>query len=210
MKTVFLDRDGVINMNRPDHVMRWSDFVFLPGTLDALRRLHEAGWLVIVITNQAIVNRRLVPASVVESIHEQMVNVVEASGGKIHGVYYCPHDHHEACGCRKPEPGLLRYAAEQFDIAFEQSYLVGDALTDIAAGQAVGCECILVQTGRGSQQLMGGWTRQVGRFHILPDLAASVDWMLRKEDRVRIYDVPWHPRLPLPHPIAVSPSTSHG
>src|SRR5687768_14500516 len=128
MKTAFLDRDGVINANRPDHVMCWSEFVFLPGTLDALRRLHEAGWRVIVITNQAIVNRRLVPASVVESIHEQMVATVEASGGRIHGVYYCPHEPQEGCGCRKPEPGLLWRAADQFNITFEQSYLVGDAL----------------------------------------------------------------------------------
>lgn len=210
MKTVFLDRDGVINMNRPDHVTRWSEFVFLPGTLDALRRLHTAGWLAIVITNQAIVNRQLVSASVVESIHKQMVNEVEASGGKIHGVYYCPHEHREACSCRKPEPGMLLRAAQQFDITFEQSYLVGDALTDIAAGQAVGCECILVQTGRGRQQLMSGWTHPVGRFHILPDLAASVDWILRQEERVRTYEVPRHMRLPFVRPIAVSPSSSHG
>ena len=107
MKTAFLDRDGVINVNRSDHVLRWSEFVFVPGTLDALRRLHEAGWRVIVITNQSVVNRRLVTASTVESIHEQMIAAVEASGGKIHGVYYCPHEHNEGCACRKPEPGLL-------------------------------------------------------------------------------------------------------
>jgi D-glycero-D-manno-heptose 1,7-bisphosphate phosphatase len=205
MKTAFLDRDGVINVNRPDHVMRWSDFVFLPGTLDALRRLHEAGWQVIVITNQAIVNRRLVSASTVESIHQQMVTEVAASGGKIHGVYYCPHDHHEGCGCRKPEPGLLRHAAEQFDITFEQSYLVGDALTDIAAGQAVGCECILVQTGRGPQQLMNGWTRPMGRFHILPDLATSVDWILFQEKYARLYEMPWPARLLSARSVSVSP-----
>jgi D-glycero-D-manno-heptose 1,7-bisphosphate phosphatase len=205
MKTAFLDRDGVINENRPNHVMQWSEFEFLPGALDALRRLHEANWRVIVITNQAIVNRRLVAASTVELIHKQMVTEVEASGGKIHSVYYCPHEPHEGCGCRKPQPGLLLQAAEQFNITFEHSYLVGDALTDIAAGQAVGCECILVETGRGHQQLINGRTPQMGRFRILPDLAASVDWMLLPEARTRAYEVAWHMRLRSTHPVPVSP-----
>jgi D-glycero-D-manno-heptose 1,7-bisphosphate phosphatase len=134
-----------------------------------------------------------------------MVAAVEANGGRIHGVYYCPHERDEGCRCRKPEPGLLWRAAEQFNITFEQSYLVGDALTDIAAGQAVGCECILVQTGRGRQQLISGGSRQLGRFHVLPDLAASVTWMLRHEERARSVEMPWHARIPFAHPVPVLP-----
>jgi D-glycero-D-manno-heptose 1,7-bisphosphate phosphatase len=139
-----------------------------------------------------------------------MVATVEANGGRIHGVYYCPHDHHEGCGCRKPEPGLLRHAAEQFGITFSHSYLVGDALTDMAAGQAVGCECILVQTGRGRQQLMSRRARQAGRFRVLPDLAASVDWMLLQEERARTRDVIVPTRLPSARPVPISPLSSHG
>lgn len=181
MKVVFLDRDGVINENRPDHVKSWEEFVFLPGALDALRLLRQDGWTTIVITNQAVIHRHIVPQPVVDGINHRMVQVVEQHGGRIDAVLYCPHRPEESCRCRKPQPGLLLQAADRFGLQLDQCYLIGDALTDITAGQAVGCRCILVLTGRGRRQLMSHEAGRYRSYHVATDLAAAVCWMLKAE-----------------------------
>lgn len=180
MKVVFLDRDGVINENRSDYVKSWSEFEFLPGALGAIQRLHEAGWTTIVITNQSAINRGIVARSSVEEINRRMVEVVGHHGGRIDAVLYCPHRPDENCNCRKPHPGLLLEAADRFGLDLEKCYLIGDALTDIEAGQAAGCKSILVKTGRGKQQ--SATAAIDGPYNPLPeasDLAAAVDWILQ-------------------------------
>lgn len=183
MKVAFLDRDGVINANRPDHVKSSEEFVFLPGALESLRHLREAGWTMIVVTNQAIIDRNIVTRATVEEINRRMAEEVERHGGSLDAVLYCPHRARAGCGCRKPRPGLLLQAAEQFGLQLDQCYLVGDALTDISAGQAVGCRCALVQTGRGRQQLLTAKADRYGDFHIAADLGAAVRWMMQQERR---------------------------
>jgi D-glycero-D-manno-heptose 1,7-bisphosphate phosphatase len=136
VRTIFLDRDGVINENRVDHVKSWAEFHFLPGALDGLRLLHELGYRMFVVTNQAIINRGLVEQTVVEQIHLRMNEVALAHGASITAVRYCPHRDEEVCGCRKPQPGLLTGLAEQYAINMREATLIGDALSDIAAGQA--------------------------------------------------------------------------
>ncbi len=183
MKTVFLDRDGVINENRPDHVKSWDEFVFLPGALTSLRRLRTQGWRVIVVTNQAIIHRHIVPQTVVEDINGRMLETVETAGGVIDAVLYCPHAADEGCDCRKPKPGLLLQAARLFDLRLSECYLVGDAFTDIAAGQAAGCATVLVQTGRGRQQLGSPAARQFQHYHVTPNLPSAVNWLIWAERR---------------------------
>lgn len=150
---VFLDRDGVLNKNRANHVRSWDEFRFLPGVLRALRILNQLDVPIVVVTNQAIVNRGDVPQAVVDGIHRRMRRRVEKAGGRIDGVYSCPHTPDEGCSCRKPEPGLLLQAAGDLEIDLTRSVFVGDALTDIQAGNRIGCRTILVRTGRGRASL---------------------------------------------------------
>ncbi len=165
MRAVFIDRDGVICENRVDHVKSWSEFRFLPGAKASLAALSTLGLPLIVMTNQAIIGRGMVPARVVDDIHRCMVAEVEASGGRIDRVVYCPHRPEDQCACRKPEPGMLVQVAGEMGIDLSQSYLVGDAASDLLAGQRVGCQLFLVLTGRGWGQLVPA-LRSVHRFTI--------------------------------------------
>lgn len=178
MQAVFLDRDGVINENRPDHVKVWDEFRFLPGVPEAMARLCQAGVKVFVITNQAVVNRGLVPRQTVDTINNLMMRELASRGAYIEAVAYCPHRPEEHCGCRKPEPGLLLDLARRYDLDLRDTVLIGDALSDIEAGQAAGCRTILVQTGRGTEQLAIALARGKNGFAVAQDLAAAVDSLL--------------------------------
>ncbi len=180
MRAVFLDRDGVICENRPDHVKSWSEFQFLPAALPALRRLAQAPLAIIVITNQAIIRRGIVPASVVEEIHERMAWHVRRAGGRLDAIYYCPHRPDEGCFCRKPQPGLLLQAARDLGLELDRSYLIGDALTDIEAARAAGCRPLLVRTGRGAAQAEQVLLRYP-EVPIFENLAEAADWILSRE-----------------------------
>jgi D-glycero-D-manno-heptose 1,7-bisphosphate phosphatase len=158
MPTVFLDRDGVINENRDDHVKSWAEFRFLPGALDALRLLTRQGFRIFVITNQACVNRGLAKPADVDDIHWRMAYAALAHGARINDVRYCPHRPDEACPCRKPQPGMLLDLELTYGVGLGEAYLVGDAASDIAAGRAVGCRTVMVRTGRGEQHLTSGAT----------------------------------------------------
>lgn len=180
MRAIFLDRDGVICENRPDHVKSWSEFQFLPGALGALRRLAQAPLAIVVVTNQAIIRRGIVPASVVEEIHERMAWHVRRAGGRLDAIYYCPHRPDEGCSCRKPQPGLLLRAARDLGLELGRSYLIGDALTDIEAARAAGCQPLLVRTGRGAiqaEQVL----RRYPEVPIFEDLAEAAAWILSRE-----------------------------
>lgn len=152
-RAVFLDRDGVINKNRNDHVKTWAEFEFLPGVLDALRDLAMLDVVVIVITNQGAIGRGLTTFEAVDDIHARMILAVQRHGGRIDDVIYCPHLPSAGCACRKPQPGMLIAAAKKWQIDLAQSFLIGDADTDILAGRAAGCYTTLVLTGRASVQV---------------------------------------------------------
>lgn len=150
---LFLDRDGVIIENRSNHVRAWQDVAFLPGALSALSALANSDYRVIVVTNQSVIGRGLVSAQDVIDIHQRIVAVVAQRGGRIDASYMCPHAPEDECACRKPQPGLLLQAANEWDIDLAQSIMIGDALSDLAAGQAAGVgQTVLVRTGRGRQQ----------------------------------------------------------
>lgn len=180
MKAVFLDRDGVINENRSDHVKNWSEFNFLPGAPEALARLARAGMKAFVVTNQAIVNRGMVSKDAVDRINQRMVQEIELRGGRIEAVAYCPHRPEERCGCRKPEPGLLLDLARRHEVDLTESVIIGDALNDVEAGLAAGCAAILVLTGRGSQQLALATQVRRARFQVATDLPAAVDLVIER------------------------------
>jgi D-glycero-D-manno-heptose 1,7-bisphosphate phosphatase len=203
MRAIFLDRDGVICENRPDHVKSWDEFRFLPGAKNGLAALSRLGLPIIVVTNQAVVGRGMAPASVVDDIHRRMVKEIEASGGRIDRVLYCPHRPEDLCGCRKPEPGMLVQVAREMNIDLSRSYLIGDATTDLVAGQLVGCELFLVLTGRGLQQLVSS-LRAVDNFTITYNLMEATRRIVGSEvsvsDEIAILDAP--PFEPHPQPLS--------
>ncbi len=181
MKAVFIDRDGVINQNRRDHVKSWEEFVFLPRAADALVELTRRGFATVVLTNQAVVNRGIASRETIDEIHRRMVAELAAKGARIDGVFYCPHRPEERCLCRKPQPGLLFEAAEKLGVDLSQSYLVGDAMSDVVAGKAAGCRTILVLTGRGLKEFLSPRARSVRGYSISVDLWHAV-WRILVEE----------------------------
>ena len=179
MKAVFLDRDGVINENRSDHVKSWAEFRFLPGALEAIARLSKAGVLVFVITNQAIINRGTVSRDIVSEINRRMAQEIERWGGRIEAVACCPHRPEERCLCRKPQPGLLLDLARRYGLKLSDTAVVGDALTDIEAGLAAGCQAVLVMSGRGREQLAIATAAGKNGFRVAADLRSAVELLLQ-------------------------------
>lgn len=185
MKVVFIDRDGVINRNRGDHVKNWDEFVFLPHAVDSLVELTRHGFRTVILTNQAVVNRGIVSRETIDEIHTRMLAVLEAAGARVEAVFYCPHRPEERCHCRKPQPGLLLQAADRLGIDLSQSYLIGDAVADVAAGRAVGCRTILVMSGRGVRQFLRREARRVRGYSISRDLRHAVKRILMEEGIVK-------------------------
>ena len=181
-RAVFIDRDGVICRNRDDYVKRWEEFVFLRGSLQALCRLAHLDLPIIVVSNQSIINRRMVPVETVEDINARMVRAIETAGGRIDRVLICPHRPDEGCACRKPQPGLVLTAAVEFGLDLAQCYLIGDAKTDMQVGRAVGCHRYLVLTGRGRRQVIRCWVDGERGFTVVPNLRAAVNAIVRRED----------------------------
>jgi D-glycero-D-manno-heptose 1,7-bisphosphate phosphatase len=166
---IFLDRDGVINENSAEHVKSWDEFQFIPNAIRTIRELTETGLPIFVVTNQAAVNRGLMTVDNLNDIHNHMLEAITAEGGKITKVYYCPHAPHEKCNCRKPEPGMLLQAAEEYNIDLKQSFMVGDAWTDMAAGREAGTHNILLMSGRGRWNVAPSWDR------LGVDMSAAMD-----------------------------------
>lgn len=158
-KCVFLDRDGVINIDT-DLIHRPEDFELYPYAADSIKRLNAMGYLVVVVTNQSVIARGLCTEEELGDIHKKMETELGMDGAFVEAIYYCPHHPHGGfegerpeykipCTCRKPSPGMLLDAKERFNIDFSKSYLVGDSPRDIEAGKNAGVETIRVKTGHG-------------------------------------------------------------
>ena len=147
-KVVFLDRDGVINRDSSNYIKKWEEFEFLSGSLDGIRDLTRAGFTVIVITNQSVINRKMVTTKDLEQIFSKMKEVIASQKGVIKDIFYCPHTPEERCLCRKPKPGLILEAAEKYHIDLTDAVMVGDSGKDIECARNAGCGlAILVRTG---------------------------------------------------------------
>jgi D-glycero-D-manno-heptose 1,7-bisphosphate phosphatase len=177
---IFLDRDGVINANRADHVKSWEEFEFLPGAVDALRRLARLDRPIIVVTNQAVIGRGQVPAETVDDIHARMRAAVRRAGGRVDDILVCSHRPEDHCACRKPMPGLIFQAAERWGLDLGRSVMVGDALTDVMAARAAGCAPILVKTGRGEKQLAQLDAAAFEHLPVLANLGEAADLIERE------------------------------
>ncbi|MFQ6005141.1 MAG: D-glycero-beta-D-manno-heptose 1,7-bisphosphate 7-phosphatase [Woeseia sp.] len=143
---ILLDRDGVINEDRPGSVRSESDFVLLPHAPEAIAELNDKGYHVLVVTNQACVGRGELAPDELERIHDSMLRTVRAAGGDIERIYVCPHTDEDGCNCRKPRPGLLTKAQRDFGFEPSQSWMIGDARRDIEAARSAGVRPALVRT----------------------------------------------------------------
>ena len=152
-KFVVLDRDGVINEDLFDYVLKPEQFEFIGGSLQALINLTSSGYEIVVVTNQACIGAGLVSPESIVKVNEYMKKEVEENGGRIKGVFMCPHKQGGSCNCRKPKPGLLLKAEKELGISLEGAYFVGDKLSDMEAAISFGCKPVLVKTGYGLNTL---------------------------------------------------------
>jgi D-glycero-D-manno-heptose 1,7-bisphosphate phosphatase len=152
LEPVFLDRDGVLNENVPDYVRTLEQWVPIAGALEAAAALCAAGHPVVVVSNQSAIGRGLVPVETVELVNATLAARIESFGGRLAGIYYCPHRPDEGCPCRKPATGLVDAARAELGLP-GGGWLVGDAQSDIQMGLSAGLRTILVLTGRGRAQL---------------------------------------------------------
>lgn len=178
---VFLDRDGVIIENRSDYVKSWEEVRFLPGALEALRRLNRTEYALVLVTNQSAVGRGIISLGRAMEINRRVIAEIEAQGGRIDASYVCPHRPDEGCNCRKPAPGMLLRAAKELELDLAHSYAIGDAVSDIEAAQAIGARGILVLTGRGKEQVALLKTKGKANCLVVADLSAAVDCILVRD-----------------------------
>lgn len=177
LQAVLLDRDGVINVRRVDHVTRWEDFVFLPGVKAAIAKLTALRLPVFIVTNQAAINRGLVSHETVGTIHDRMRAEVAAAGGIIADIACCPHRPDEACSCRKPAPGMLRSLAARHRLDLSRCLMAGDTCGDLRAGKAAGCRTALVLTGQGYEEHVRAQSLGLRGFTIAANLSVLVRWI---------------------------------
>jgi len=143
-KAIFLDRDGVINKKRNDHVKSVNELEILPLVGNAIKKFNQHNFLVIIVTNQSAINRGLTTDEKVHQIHKKIEYKIEKDDAIIDAIYICPHKPDELCSCRKPKPGLLLKAITELNIDTKFSWMIGDSNSDIQAGDSVGCKTIKI------------------------------------------------------------------
>jgi len=185
---IFLDRDGTIT-REVDYLRAVKDLRLLPGAASAVRTLNEAGFAVVVVTNQSGIARGLLTEKQFHEIHAALVQRLARHRARLDGMYYCPHHpqatvarYRQECECRKPAPGLLRQAARELDLDLTHSYAIGDRARDLAPGRAVGCRTVLVRSGYGAEQ-EANWGETWRPDQVTKDLRAAAEWVLKQEVR---------------------------
>ena len=144
LKTVFVDRDGVINQERSDYVKSISELEIYPNVAKNIKLLKDAGFLVIVVTNQSAVNRGIITHEIVNQIHNSIQVHLKKYGTFLDGFYYCPHTPDENCNCRKPKSGLLEKAILELNVDLNSSWMIGDRDSDVEASNSIGCKAIKI------------------------------------------------------------------
>ena len=173
MKLVILDRDGTINHDSDHYIKSLEEFRPIKGSLEAIARLTQAGYRIVVATNQSGISRGLFTTRTLFEIHDHLQRAASQAGGRIDAFFFCPHADAAKCQCRKPAPGMLLEVARRFNISLKDTYMVGDALRDVQAAAAAGARPVLVLTGKGKK------THDEGNLppgtQVFPDLAAFAE-----------------------------------
>jgi len=176
MKFVLLDRDGVINFDSDAYIKSVDEWQPIPGSIEAIAALSRAGFEIVVVTNQSGLSRGLFGLDELEAMHAKLRALVEADGGTIDGIYYCPHLPEDDCNCRKPRTGLLDAVEQDYGCPVADSVLVGDSMKDVELARRKGCRPVLVRTGNGARTLaaLAGTGDDVCVFDDLAAVAAAI------------------------------------
>lgn len=173
---IFLDRDGVLIENRSDYIREWSQVKIFPEAIHALSNSVIKNYKVVIVTNQSAVGRGLISLDTANYINHRLVNLIQQHGGHVDGIYMCPHKPDDNCSCRKPKPGLLFQASEELSLNLQRSWIIGDAWSDVQAGQTAGVrQTILVKTGRGRTQLTQFRPDNISNNLVTETLAQALD-----------------------------------
>ncbi|RIK16819.1 MAG: D-glycero-beta-D-manno-heptose-1,7-bisphosphate 7-phosphatase [Chloroflexi bacterium] len=183
-RAVFLDRDGVININRPHNVTSWQEFVFESGALSALARLAATDFSLVVVSNQSAIGRGQMTRAAVDEIHAQMQRAIERAGGRLDRIYYCPHAPQEQCACRKPSPEMLWRGRAELGVDLTQSFFIGDWIDDVRAARRAGVTPLLVRTGRGLAAQQEIERSALPPPLIFENLAAATEWIFKQTQAV--------------------------
>lgn len=172
---VFLDRDGTLNVEK-NYLHRIEDWEWIPGAVEAIRRLNAAGYTVVVVTNQAGIARGLYGEAEVAALHDFVYRDLARRGARVDAFYHCPHhpDHGSACDCRKPAPGMILQAAAELGLDLGRSWLVGDKVSDVEAARAAGVRPILVRTGYGASE-----EAETDSAEVVDDIGGAIETILR-------------------------------
>lgn len=184
MKLLILDRDGTLNRSRDDYVASPDEWEPLPGALEAVARLNQEGWRVVLATNQSGIGRSEFDMAALNAIHAKMHRQLAVAGGRVDAVFFCPHAPEDACQCRKPAPGLFEQIGERYGVPLSDIPVAGNALRHVQAGAVAGCPTHLLLTGK-SEHLRTAPGDAPSTIEDLPagthihnDLAAFADWLL--------------------------------
>ncbi len=184
LKLVILGRDGILNEYCEDHIKSPQEWTAVPGALPAVARLNHAGWHVVVATNQSGIGRGMIDMAMVNAVHAHMMRELQAVGGRIDAVFFCPHAPSEACDCRKPLPGMMLDVAHRYGVHLADVPMVADTERDVLAAQTAGCEPHLVCTGRAAaltDAQLDSLLAQVPTLQIHADLSAFAEHLLARE-----------------------------
>jgi len=182
VQLIILDRDGVINEDSDDYIKSPDEWRPIAGSMEAIARLHRAGYRVVVATNQSGLARGLFDIDALTAIHEKMNNTVSEAGGHIDAMFFCPHGPDDGCTCRKPATGLLEDIQERLGVSLDGVPCVGDSLRDITSARDMAARPILVRTGKGRRTLKSKKnTRQLKDIAVFDNLAGAVDALLAED-----------------------------
>ena len=188
MNLIILDRDGTINEDRDDFVKSAEEWVPIPGSLEAIARLNQAGWQTVIATNQSGLGRGLFDMAALNAIHTKMNAALARVGGRVGAVFFCPHAPEDLCSCRKPLPGLYQQIGERFGVALDTVPVVGDSVRDLEAALAAGCPAHLVRTGKGAamtEAQIAQLMEAVPGTQVHADLAAFAESIIQSERSAR-------------------------
>ncbi len=180
MKLIILDRDGVINEDSDEYIKSVDEWQPIPGSIEAICKLSQHEYRVVVATNQSGIARGLFDLDALTQMHEKLHQLLNNAGGKVEAIFFCPHGPDDGCDCRKPKPGMLRDISDRLRVDLNGVPVVGDSLRDMQAAEAVGARPILVRTGKGARTL-----EKLGKntnYETYDDLSACVDALLIEDE----------------------------
>ncbi len=185
-KVIFIDRDGVINKDpggwtEYNYVTTWEEFIFLPNSIKALGKLNDAGYDIVVVSNQAGVSKGYYSKKRLDKINQKMIKEIEKEGIRLKKAYYCIHQDSDNCDCRKPKTGLFRQAEKELGVKARSNYFVGDGKMDVEAGKKIGMKTILVLSGKTNLEDVGNW--DIKPDFIFGNLLETVNFILEGDKK---------------------------